>query len=252
MFALYLAFLAYLPPVTSMLTNGVESAIFYTLFLRAVLLFFVPRFRRIAGQFKIGILSIESFVLVGIIVWYIFTADPAFNTLIGDILTSWIAGGLVIITPYSILEFMISMRKSPNLTVFLTSLVTEFAVVVFSVNIVSQVSPAPTDLQQLGISVLGSVKVQAGTGLSGLNASSVLVTAASLVLYVGAILYIVLKHDVLGRTFVLPFVLILIGTILLLFWSSFATIVGLDIFVALSTPAAVIPLILWAISREKK
>jgi hypothetical protein len=251
LFALYIAFLVYLPPITTLLTDTTESIIFYTLFIRTALLLLVPSFRRIAGQFKIGILSIESFVLVGIIAWFLFTGDPYFNTLIGEILTSWIAAGLVIITPYSILEFMINMRKSPTITSFLTSLVTEFAAVLFSLDIVSQLTPVPTNLEQLGISLLGFAKV-GGTGLSAGSPSDVLITSTSLILYVSAILYIVSRHDVPGRTFLFPFILIFTGTIVVALWSSVALNFELQIFIALSAPAIAIPLILWVISRGKK
>ena len=252
LFALYFVFLGYFAPTLISLTNSIEIIIFYTLALRAVALFAVPRLRRLPGQIKLGVLSVESFVLILIIVWYIFSRDPGYNTLIGTILTSWIAAGLVVITPYTILEFMIGMYKSKTIANVLVMVVAEFASVIFLANIAFQISPAPNSLQQLGVDILTAIKSGPGTGITEFTPSNLIVNVIAVILYMSMILYIVLRHGVAEMTPSLPFILMLIGTITLFVWSSLALIVGLNIFVSLTAPGAGIPFILWVVLRGKK
>ena len=252
LFALYFVFLGYFASTIVSLTSVVELVILYTLALRAVLLFTVPRLRRLPGQIKIGIFSIESFVLIVVIIWYIFTADPAINALIGTILTSWIAAGLIVITPYSILEFMISMYKPSTITSVLVFMVTEFASVVFLANIAFQVSPPPGSLQQLGVTLLTAIKAQPGSGITALGPSNLIINAVAVILYLCMVVYIVLRHGVAGRSPNLPFVLMLVGTLVLFVWSSLASIAGVNLFVSLTAPGAGIPLIFWVVLHAKK
>jgi hypothetical protein len=250
--SLYFVFLEYFAPTLESLSNPIELLIFYTLVVRVILLFCVPRLRRLPGQIKIGVLAVESFVLILVIVLFIVTGDPGYNTLLGVILTSWIAAGLVVITPYSILEFMVSMYKSSSVTGVLTMVAGEFATVVFLSNIAFQISPAPGNLSQLGIDLLEAVRFQPGGGITGFSPTNFGVDVIALVLYVCMIAYVIKLNSLSGRSSTFPFFLMLIGTFVLFAWSSYAISFQTDIFLALTVPAIGISIFLWVVSYEKK
>lgn len=252
LFVLYFVFLGYIFPTIVSLTNPIEIIILYTLALRALLFFAVRRLRRMPGQIKIGVFSIESFALILVILLYVYTGDPGYNALVGSILTSWIAGGLVVITPYSILEFMISMYKSSTITNVIVFLIGEFASVIFLANIAFQISPAPSNLQQLGLTLITSIKTEPGTGITALAPSSLIVNVTAVILYISMISYIVLRHGVHERAFGFPLILMLLSTVVLFAWSSIASSSALNVFVSLTAPGAGIPLIFWVVLRGRK
>ena len=252
LFSLYIIFLAFFAPVLVAPQDELELVIFYTLLLRVVLLTAVPLFRRIHPQIKIGLVSIESFVLVLFIAMFTLTHDFAYSTIMGEILTTWIGASLVILTPYGIVEFIITVYKGSTITTVFTSLAPLFAVGVFLANF-AQTSSPQTSIASFGNSVVDSLRVQPALG--NITTSSVsIIGVATIMIFVGGLLYVLADQPFLSSFPAkrhLSIVLMLISTAILGAWTFVFLGFTSNVLLVLSLPSMVIPIALWWLSHGK-
>jgi hypothetical protein len=252
LFALYLYAMGYFgAAISSGPMDAVEGAIFYTMILRVLGLLAVPRFRRLSAQLKIVILSFEAFILVLLIVATVLSGSPAYAQTMADILTAWLVTGLVVVTPYTIYELALMMRKGTNVTSLAISCAPLVAICLFLANL-------PSGIGNFGIAMINSLKTQqsfAGTTLGG---ESGFISGASVLFFLSLVVYIAFemtqssKDIVASPRYHYSLGLMVIGSIATFVWLFlFTNILKGNLFEVLSLPSAGISVILWVISRER-
>jgi hypothetical protein len=259
LFALYLYAMGYFgAAISSGPMDAVEGAIFYTMILRVLGLLAVPRFRRLSAQLKIVILSFEAFILVLLIVATVLSGSPAYAQTMADILTAWLVTGLVVVTPYTIYELALMMRKGTNVTSLAISCAPLVAICLFLANLPSRIPNPPSGIGNFGIAMINSLKTQqsfAGTTLGG---ESGFISGASVLFFLSLVVYIAFemtqssKDIVASPRYHYSLGLMVIGSIATFVWLFlFTNILKGNLFEVLSLPSAGISVILWVISRER-
>src|SRR5579871_728176 len=91
LFLLYIGFIIFLgAAILAFPMTPIESLIFDTLIIRVLAIAFIPYLSRAHAQVKIALFSIETFVLVFLILAFILTQQQVYDTLIGQVLTAWV------------------------------------------------------------------------------------------------------------------------------------------------------------------
>jgi hypothetical protein len=260
LFALYFYFLGYfIGPVFATSFDAVESAIFYTMILRALGIAFVPYLKRTHAQVKILVFSIEAFVLCFLILAFVLTGDQTYNSLLAVVLTSWLATTLIVLTPYSIYELAVTMYKGTNLTSLFMASTPVVAITFFLSNMVVRIPNPQSGLANFGAQLINSLRNEPSVaGGNGLINADYLTSAVSLVLFLVLIIYVVLDlnesapslNDVPKYHYALA--LALVGSIVVYTWLILTThdLKGNTLEI-LTAPTIVIPIILWVITRRE-
>jgi hypothetical protein len=235
--------------------SPIETVIFYTMLLRVLGLMFVPFLRRLYAPGKIIILFFEDFVLFFLILVIAFTGDQVYGGLLAVLLTSWIGATLLILTPYSIFELVRMMNKGTSLTALVTSGAPLLAVGMFMASL-SGSTTFQSGLSGLGITIINSIKDQPGLAGGAQLGSNSLITGSAIVFSVSITLYIAISmNQSIAKIAGVPkyhyaLALVLVGIVAAYLWAiSTFTLFSGDILEIFSVPAALIPIILWAMSR---
>ncbi len=235
--------------------DPIESAIFYTMLLRVLGLLFVPFLRRLQTSTKIIIVSFEDFVLCFLILIIVLTGNSAYNTLIAVVLTSWIGATILILTPYSIYELARMMDAGTSLMSLAVSAAPLLAIGMFLASF-SAHATFQGGLSGLGVSVINSLKGQPDLGAGTQLGSSFIITSAAVLFSVSLTVYIAISmNQSITKMAGVPkyhyaLALLLVGIVVSYLWaiSTFHLFSG-DIFEIFSVPAALIPIILWVLTR---
>jgi hypothetical protein len=259
LFALYLYSMSFFAgAVASGPMDQVESAIFYTMILRVLGLFFVPRLRRLPSQVKIVLLSLEAFVLVLVIIAAISTGSSGDTQIMADILTAWLVTALIVVTPYTIYELAVMMYKGTSVTALVFSAAPLVAICLFLSNLPSRIPNPPSGIGDFGVAVIDSMKTQAGFAGPASGGQNAFISGASVLFLLAIIVYIAFQLNLSSIDFAGTFKfhyalsLMVIGSLAMFLWL-FATtdLLKGNIFEILSLPAAGIPILLWVVCRER-
>lgn len=256
---LYFYFLnSFLGPIFATPLNAVESLIFYTMILRALGIAFVPFLRKLPAQVKVLIFSLEAFVLCFLIFGLVLTRNPVYNSLLADVLTSWLGATVIVLTPYSIYELALLMYKGTNLTALFFSSTPIVAVAFFLSNLVVRIPNPSSGLSNFGAQLIDSLRSQPSlAGGNGLVTADSLSSTVSIVIFLTMIIYVVLDlngsvptlNDVPKYHYALA--LGVIGIVVVYVWLVLtAHALRENMLAILSAPAIIIPIILWVVTRE--
>jgi hypothetical protein len=258
LFALYLYFLNYFAgPIVSIPMDAIESAVFYSMILRALLLFFVPYLRKLQPQFKILIFSFEAFVLFCLILISLVSGDSGYLQLMADLLTAWLGATLIIVTPYSIYELALIMYRGTDITTLAVSSAPLVAICLFLSNLVVRVPNPQGGLSGFGTEMIRSLRVQPAIAGSTVETNS-FISGVSAVFFLSIIVYIAYTLNQSAEPLAgvpkyhYALALMLLGSLVLYVWLlASSSLLNGNIFEILSIPAAIIPVILWMIARER-
>jgi hypothetical protein len=258
--AIYFDFLNhFISPIVLGPMNGLEAAIFYTMLLRVLALTIVPYLRKLHPQIKILIFSFEAFLLCLVILGIIFAPNSGLDSMLADILTSWLGATFVFLTPYSIYELALVMSKSTSLTsVFITS-APLLAVILFLGGLVSRFPNPPSGIAGFGATIITSIRGQPSLAGSATSSGNAFISSTSIIFFLSMIIYVGYTlnksapnlsndpkyHYALG--------LMLVGTLIMYVWlgSSTSLLKG-DIFEIFSVPAVIISVVVWAVCRPRR
>ncbi len=266
LFSLYLFFASYfLGPAVTGHMNDVEAAIFYTMILRVFALLTVPMLRKLHPQVKILLLSFETFVLLALILFEFITGATVFANLIETILSSWLAATLIFITPYSICELALLMRRGTtnSLMELVISIAPLTAICLFLAGLNNRIPNPANGLSNFGIQVIDSLRLQPNlAGASGPNSSggaSILFSGASVVIFISTLVYVAYSLDLESRSLsIVPkyhyiIALMVAGALILFLWLSFFSVFlpkG-NVFEILTVPSVAVPIVLWVMGSRR-
>ena len=250
----------FLYPIVLGPMNGIEAAIFYTMLLRVLALIFVPFLKKLQPQVKILIFSFEAFILCFIILGIVFTANSGLNSVLADILTSWLGATFVFLTPYSIYELALMMNKSPSLTSLFVSSAPLLAVTLFLGGLVSRIPNPPSGIANFGAAIISSLRAEPSLAGSATSQSgNTLVTSASIVFFLSMIVYVgyTLNQSAPNLSNVPKYhyalALMLVGALILYSWLELSvSFFKGNVFEILSAPAIIIPIIIWAVCHRSE
>ena len=247
LFALYLVFLAHFFYVLRQPLGIIESAIFYTMALRAAALFFIPRLRSIYSPVKIIVVSLEMLIVIAYSLAFSLTGDHGYFVVVSTIFSAWIASSLFILLPYFISEFCISLHKGERLLPALTSGVLLLADSTFAANYATGTTSLPANLVELGSKTISSVIKQPGLiSLGGF--SSLVVSGAGVLFYVSILAYVAVSQVELTKyqgKYTFALLIMLIGNAVLVGWTFLFLVNQItNMFWILSVPGITLPLFL--------
>ncbi len=251
LFFLYLIFLTSLAPALSQ-ADPVEQLIFFTLFLRLVAVASIRRLRNSPPQLKISIFSMEIFFIAVLIIAFFVTGESFYDISMGQVLTIWVASITILLTPYTVVWFAISMYRRATLGSVLSAAVPEYASLLFLVNLV-QLESTPTSLAGLG-----NILINAVVGVVRARPTSIFtyneeIVGASVLFYIVLLLYATFVNHFEASTLrsskalVLPFA----ATIFLLLWTYSLSLFTTSILFVLTAPASLLLISIWWITRGK-
>lgn len=254
---LYMYFLnSYFGPLVLAPMDIVESAIFYTMILRALGLSLVPALRKLHPQVKILIFSVEAFVLCFLILAFIYTGQQGYSTIMSDILTSWIGTTLVVLTPYSFYELAILMYKGTSLTALFVSSTPLVAISFFLSSSVGR-NP-PSGFEDFGRGVVDSLRTSPGLGVVNSGVSSI-ISSASIVFFLSILVYVAFTLNESSPTvayspkYHFALALMLVGSLVSYVWlEGVSSFLGGNVIEILSAPAVIVPLLLWLVTRRAR
>ncbi|MHB1907570.1 MAG: hypothetical protein ACYCQJ_01715 [Nitrososphaerales archaeon] len=253
---LYLFFLNYF--VVALVFSGmseIESLIFYTMIFRVIGVTFIPYLKRIHPQIKILIFSFETFILVLLIVAYVFTKDPSYNLLMGNILTAWLGVSIVVLTPYAIYSLGLSMRNGASITSTVLSGAPEIAVGLFLASLVFRIRAMPNGLASFGTMIIASLRAQPGIGQTPSATSNPIISISSTIFFIAIFTYVILEKRIPTSAFsTLPkfqyiLALMLLGILALYLWTFSSQFFDGNIFIIFTAPSIIISIALWVLAR---
>ena len=259
LFALYFYFLDhFLNPITMAPMDGIETTIFYTMIFRVLGLSFVPFLRRLHPQIKILIFSLEAFVLCFLIVGVIFSGSTGYNSILAEVLTTWLGTTLIVLTPYSIYELTLMMLKTPSITSLVVSATPLLAITLFLANLVARIPNPSGGLSTFGSQLIFTLKAQPGLGSGTSNtaaSTNAFISSFSVLFFLSMIIYIsyslnqsdLAQQNASKQHYALA--LMLIGTLFLFVWLVAISSLKGNIFEVFSIPSIAIPIVLLVISR---
>jgi hypothetical protein len=230
--------------------------------LRVLALTIVPFLRKLHPQVKILIFSFEAFILCFIILGIVFspTSGSGLNSILADILTTWLGATFVFLTPYSIYELGLMMNKSPSLTSLFVTSAPLLAVALFLGGLVSRIPNPPSGIANFGASIINSIRTEPSLAGSATSQSgNTIVSSASIVFFLAMIIYVgySLNQSAPNLSNVPKYhyalALMLLGSLILYGWLELsASLFKGNIFEIFSAPAIIIPIIIWAVCRRRE
>jgi hypothetical protein len=259
LFALYLYFLnIFVVPIVGGPMDAVESAIFYTMIFRVLVLLLVPSLRKLGAQFKIVILSFEAFILFLLVVVAVLSGSTAYGQVIAKILTAWLMSALIVVTPYSIYELSLMMYKDTSMTALAVSAAPLGAICLFLANLAVRIPNPPSGIGNFGAVLITSLKDQPSFAGSTVAGESPFISGVSVLFFLSIIVYIVFHQAQTSLDFTsatkyhYPLSLMVMGSLVTFLWLFFAAgFLNGNVFEVLSVPAASISIILWVVCRER-
>ena len=251
LYSLYLVFLTHFLPVLGQLSL-IEAAVFYTLALRTLAIFFVPRLRRIPSSLKTITYSLEIFVVVAYIFAFLLTGNLGDAAVVSVLFPVWVGSSFYVLLPYFICEFAIGMHKGENISSVLTWGSLVLAESIFVADLAIRTSSLPSSLIILGQSAVEFI-IRQPASVTGI--SSLVVSGATVAFYLSIVTYVAssqVGYNGYRGKFTLALFLVLIGNVLLLGWIAAATNTTTNMFLVLTTPAVALPLILLVGFHERK
>jgi hypothetical protein len=232
----------------------IETIILYTQILRVVVLFLLGLKYQIQPIVPIVVFSIEALLIPPLLVLIIFTGESSFYTaFMGILLTAWFGADALILEPYSIYRFAVTLFKEPSVSGGLTLGSFELISVLFLSTLLSGLTQPIQGLSGLGMQIISQIRTDLqGGGIP--NPQQDILTSVGLVLFfVGIVCYTGFGSSTIRSKLRMPWMLIVLfaGVILAFSWIGLLSQTVPDIFEILSIPCFALIAVLWGTSRGK-
>ncbi|MGI0090979.1 MAG: hypothetical protein ACREBS_04660 [Nitrososphaerales archaeon] len=252
--AVYFAFLArYLALANWSSLSEIETLILTTQIMRVLFVFTLSKRLHLPPLVAIIMFSFEAFLIPVLAPLVILTGNPAYATLMGTILTTWIAVSALVLSPYAIQEFAKSMIAENSLSAVMAIATLEMGGMLFLASIISRTNSPITGLTALGSLLILTGKDQVSSvGFANLG-SSVLISLGLVVFYLSMASYFSLGVHLLDTKIRLSYAyaLPLAGTIVALFFISALVRFNSSVLIVLTIPIFVSAAAIWGSTRGK-
>jgi hypothetical protein len=224
-------------------STPLESAVFATILLRAVLFFGVPKFRRVRAGTAVILFSADVVLLPVAVALFLLTGDPAFANAGGAYLGAWLSAALLFYTPVAGLAVAIAMRARARLT---GTIPTAAGAFVLSALVLDGVRSAAGSQGLVSVArwTIGNLKGQASQSPE----VSLLLVGCGALLFVSLATYSVTVGSSERGRLIPQLAVCVTGIGAVLVWAVLAT--DLPSWSAFGLPAAAIVGVVWVLTRE--
>jgi hypothetical protein len=226
----------------------VESVVIITQAVRIVSLVAYYGARPARTEVVLVLLSIETFVVMGLIVTYIASPSVAASQLAHSIFSTWIASLFIVLPPYLIFAGVAQMAQNRGLTAVILPLALEYGLLIFAATAMSGFVGTFT-LDNFFDFLISAAKTPAVAG-SVPAYFSPLILGPSMAIFCGLLVYATIPK---ATSFVPPrvaFVLPLISAAVALGWVVAAVVIVPNTLLSFTAPGIVIVGLLWAYTRR--
>lgn len=228
-----------------------EQLIFETQILRVVVVAYLQRYPRFNPVIPMILFSLEVFLIPCFGLLEYLTGNPVYTIIMGQVLTTWIGVSALVLTPFAIYQFFVTMvRGSPlvNVILFGTMEIGSLSLIAEILSFVHTKITGPSALGTVIAQDLGS-KLQAK--FAGLG-SNLTLEASLTMFFVGMIVYLVSSRGYTKPTsFLYPFIVFLLGSVALFVWTGVSRIATANILFVFTVPILVLATAVWVSAHGK-
>jgi hypothetical protein len=194
------------------------------------------------------LLSLETFLVMGLIVIYLISPAPYYSSLAHSIFSTWVAALFIVLPSYLIFTGVTQMTQNRNLIAILVSLTLEFGFLTFAASSMLGFSGTFTFANFFDF-LIGAAKFDLGAGtIPFLDSYLILVPSAAV--YLALLVYVTIPTS----TSVVPpkvtFVLPLLGAVVALGWVYASVIVVPNTLLSFTLSGIIVVALLWAYMRR--
>jgi len=192
--------------------------------------------------------SLEAYIFLGFMVFGLLFGGASFFAIGLEIFSTWVAGVMCVVLPYTILSISIRMAKNRELIGVLFPAATDFAFLVFLVGVTSQATKPPS-FGNLFQYLISSARSDLASGVSPLPfASSVLVPSA--VVYCSLLVYATLPRTANGVSPRVALTLPLLSALVAIAWILNPARDVSSTLLSFTAPTLVVVALLWWFLRR--
>ncbi|HYB03164.1 MAG TPA: hypothetical protein VED17_01790 [Nitrososphaerales archaeon] len=255
LFAIYVVFLNNFLAMSNLSDmTTIETVILYTQILRVVILFLVGLRYQIQPIVPIVVFSIEALLIPPLLVLIILTGESSFYTaFMGVLLTAWFGADALILEPYAIYRFALTLVKEMTVTAGLTLAAFELITVLFLSTLLSGVTQPIQGLSGLGMQIISEIRTDLQGGGVPNPTGDVLTSFGLILFFVGIVFYTTFGSYSVRSKLRLPWMLIVAfaGVIVAFVWIGLVSQSQSDVLAVLSLPSFALLALIWATSRGK-
>ena len=255
LFAIYAVFLnnfLVMSNLSDMTT--IETVILYTQILRVVILFLLGLRYQIQPIVPIVVFSIEALLIPPLLVLIILTGESSFYTaFMGVLLTAWFGADALILEPYAIYRFAITLVKEMTVTAGLTLAAFELITVLFLSTLLTGLTQPIQGLAGLGMQIISQIRTDLQGGGVPNPSEDVLTSLGLILFFVGIVIYTTFGSGSIRSKLGIPWMLVVsfAGVILAFVWIGLISQSQTDILLVVSLPSFALVTLIWATSRGK-
>ncbi len=255
LFAIYLVFLNDFLNVSNLSSmTEIETIILYTQILRVVVLFLIGLRYQIPPIVPIIVLSIEALLIPPLLVLIIWTGDSAYYTaFMGVLLTAWFGAEALVVEPYAIYRFAVTLFKEATVTGGLTLGALELVSVLFLSTFLSGLTQPIQGLSGLGMQIISQIRADLQGGGVPNPQQDPLSSAGLILFFLGIVSYTTFGSYSIRSKLSLSWMLVVLfmGVVLAFAWIGLAAQSVPDILEVISVPSFVLIALIWGTSRGK-
>ena len=226
----------------------VESAVMITLAVR--LAWIVSHYGAKPARIEVllVLLSLEGFVVIGLIIVYLISSDAGYSDLAYTIFSTWTAALFTVLPAYLVFAGVAQMIHLRSLIAVLLSLTLEFGFLVFAASTMLGFGGTFTFGSFFDF-LMGAVKADVASGtIPGLSSFAILVP--SVALYIAMLVYSTVPTATSAVPPKVNFVILLLSAGTALGWVSAAVFIAPNAPLSFTAPAMILVAVLWAYMRR--
>jgi hypothetical protein len=243
-----LSMLLFLEHLDTSSIDLIESVIIVTQALRliGIAAYFGSRPARI--EVLLVLLSIETFVVMGLIVSYIVSPNLIFSQLAHTIFSTWIASLFTVLPPYLIFAGLMQMRQNRSLTAVLLPLALEFGFLTFAAGAMLSYGSTFTFGNFFDF-LIAVAKVDVATGTIP-ELWAILILVPSVAIYCALLVYATISTATGAIPSKVTFVLPLLSVAIALVWVLSAIAYIPNTLLSFTAPGILVVVLLWVYMRR--
>jgi hypothetical protein len=194
------------------------------------------------------LVSLETFVVTGLIALYLTSADPFYGQLANTVFSTWVAALFTVVPSYLIFGGVVQMVRNRSLVAVLLPIALEFGFLVFIATTVAGFGGTLTFAGFFDFLVAVTTSKIPATTISGLTALSILVP--SVAVYCSLLVYSTIPTATSVVQPKVTFILPLLSAAVSLGWVSVAVLILPNSLLSFTVPGFILVALLWGYMRR--
>lgn len=228
-----------------------EQIIFGTQIARVLFVMVLERRPKFNPVYGMILFSLEVFLVPFLAVLGTITGDRSYTILMGNILTTWIGVGSVVLAPYAVYEyFRVLRRGSPLLNIMVIGTL-ESGGLLLLIEFLSSVRGRLGGPEALGTLFTQAVALRTIQKYAGIGSDYIL-TLGLVLFYLGLIVYFAVGNLEFGSVTRLTYILLLpiLGSLASLVWTTLFQSFSSDILLVFTAPTLLLIITVWVSMHE--